>query len=146
MRKWIYLLIIMFAVSQSACAGDVITHDAKKLPEAARTFIATYFPDAHVSHIKIESELFRPVKYEVLLTDRTEIDFDHKGQWKEVDCNDAPVPAGLVPAYVSRYLEETFPGTFVVKIEREYREMEVDLSNGWSITFNATGEVIDVDD
>lgn len=146
MRKLLYLLIVMFAVFQSACAGDVITHDTKKLPEAARSFISTYFPQAHVSHIKMESELFRTVKYEVLLTDRTEIDFNHEGQWLEVDCDDAPVPVGLIPIYVTRYLENIFPGTYVVKIERKRRETEVDLNNGWSITFNAAGEVIEIDD
>lgn len=145
MRKLLYLFILVITVSQSACAGDVITHDTKKLPAAARKFISSYFPNTHVSHIKIESELFRTVKYEVLLTDRTEIDFDHEGHWLEVDCNDASVPLELIPDYVSSYLKNTFPDTFVVKIERKHREMEIDLSNDWSITFNATGEVIEVD-
>lgn len=145
MRKLLYLFILVIAVSQSACAGDVITHDAKKLPAAARKFISSYFPNTHVSHIKIESELFRTVKYEVLLTDRTEIDFDHEGYWLEVDCNDTSVPVELIPDYVSRYLKNTFPDAYVVKIERKHREMEVDLNNDWSITFSAAGEVIEVD-
>ncbi len=146
MKKILSIALMMFVIFQSACAGDVITHDTKRLPEAARKFISTYFARAQVSHIKIESELFQTKKYEVLLTDRTEIDFDRHGEWLEVDCNDTPVPLGLIPPYVSNYLGETFPGTHVVKMERGHRELEVDLDNGMSITFNAKGEVTDIDD
>ena len=59
MKNVLSVLLLTFLIFQTACAGDVITHDTKKLPEAARTFISTYFPKAQVSHIKIESELFQ---------------------------------------------------------------------------------------
>ena len=109
MKKILSITLMMFVIFQSACAGDVITHDTKRLPEAARKFISTYFTKAQVSHIKIESELFQTQKYEVLLTDRTEIDFDRHGEWLEVDCDKSPVPVGLIPPYVSRYMKENFP-------------------------------------
>lgn len=146
MKKILSALLVMFLGLQSACAGDVITHDTKKLPAAARTFISTYFARAQVSHIKIESELFQTKKYEVLLTDRTEIEFDRHGEWLEVDCDEKPVPIGLVPTYVTAYLKENFPDAYVIKIERERREIEVDLSNDWSLTFNTKGELIEIDD
>lgn len=146
MKNVLSALLLTFLVFQTACAGDVITHDTKKLPAAARTFISTYFTKAQVSHIKIESELFQTKKYEVLLTDRTEIDFDRKGEWLEVDCDEAPVPMGIIPAYVTEYLKSHYPDAYVVKIERKRREVEVDLSNDWSLTFNAKGELIKVDD
>ena len=146
MKNVLSVLLLTFLIFQTACAGDVITHDTKKLPEAARTFISTYFPKAQVSHIKIESELFQTKKYEVLLTDRTEIDFNRDGKWMEVDCDDAPVPQGLIPAYVTAYLKENFPDAYVTKIEWERREVEVDLSNDWSLTFNTKGELMDIDD
>lgn len=147
MKKILSIALMMFVIFQSACAGDVITHDTKRLPEAARKFISTYFVRAQVSHIKIESELFQTQKYEVLLTDRTEIDFDRHGEWLEVDCDKSPVPIGLIPPYVTRYVKEHFPGTHVVKIERKRRgEVEIDLDNDWTISFNARGEVIEVDD
>lgn len=146
MRNLLSALLLIFFVSQSACAGDVITHDTKKLPVAARTFISTYFAKTQVSHIKIESELFQTKKYEVLLTDRTEIDFDRNGEWLEVDCDKASVPLGIVPVYVAEYLRVNFPDTYVTKIERKRRGVEVDLSNDWSITFNEKGEVIEIDD
>lgn len=146
MKRILSITLLMLIILQSACAGDVITHDTKRLPEAARKFISTYFVRAQVSHIKIESELFQTKKYEVLLTDRTEIDFDRKGEWLEVDCDEAPVPMGIIPAYVTEYLKSHYPDAYVQKIERKRREVEVNLSNDWSLTFNAKGELIKVDD
>lgn len=147
MKKILSMTLLTIVILQSACAGDVITHDTKRLPEAARKFISTYFTKAQVSHIKIESELFQTQKYEVLLTDRTEIDFNRHGEWLEVDCDKSPVPVGLIPPYVAWYMQENFPGAYVVKIERKRRGgVEIDLNNDWTITFNARGEVIEVDD
>lgn len=146
MKNVLSAFLLIFLMLQTACAGDVITHDTKKLPTAARTFISTYFVKTQVSHIKIESELFQTKKYEVLLTDRTEIDFDRNGKWLEVDCDEAPVPSGIVPTYVSNYLKTHFPDVYVTKIERKRREVEVDLSNDWSLTFNEKGEIIEIED
>ena len=146
MKKILFALSLLFACLQVSCAGDIITHDTKKLPAKARTFIQTYFTQTQVSHIKIESELFQTKKYEVLLTNRTEIDFNKDGEWLEIDCDHSSVPLGVIPPYVSEYLKTTFPGVFIVKIERKHREIEVDLSNDYSLTFNRKGEVIQIEE
>ena len=139
MKKILSVLLLMVMFVPYTLAGDIITHDAKKLPAAARTFIST-------SHIKIESELFQTKKYEVLLTDRTEIDFNGDGEWLEIDCDNAAVPQEVIPSYVAEYVKTNYPGAFVTKIERKRREVEVDLNNDWSLTFNQKGEIIDIDD
>lgn len=146
MKKVLFAIPLLFTFLQISCAGDIITHDAKKLPVNARTFISTYFTRAQISHIKIESELFQTKKFEVLLTDRTEIDFDRNGEWIEIDCDHSRVPLGVIPAYISEYLKTNFPGVFITKIERKRREIEVDLSNDWSLTFNNKGKLIEIDD
>ena len=48
------------------------------------TLINRYFTDPQISHIKIEAGIFGLESYEVLLTDRTEIDFDSNGNWTDV--------------------------------------------------------------
>jgi len=146
MKKILSVLLLMVMFVPYTLAGDIITHDAKKLPAAARTFISTYFVEAQISHIKIESELFQTKKYEVLLTDRTEIDFNGDGEWLEIDCDNAAVPQEVIPSYVVEYVKTNYPGAFVTKIERKRREVEVDLNNDWSLTFNQKGEIIDIDD
>ena len=88
MKKVLSILVLALVAVQFAFAGDVITQDAKQLPLTARNFINQYFSKPHISHIKIESEILQTKKYEVLLTDRTEIDFDKKGSGlQEVRCS-----------------------------------------------------------
>ena len=82
----------------------------------------------------------------MLLTDRTEIDFNGDGEWLEIDCDNAAVPQEVIPSYVVEYVKTNYPGAFVTKIERKRREVEVDLNNDWSLTFNQKGEIIDIDD
>ena len=104
---------------QFAFAGDVITQDTKQLPLTARNFINQYFSKPHISHIKIESEILQTKKYEVLLTDRTEIDFDKKGNWLEVDCKKSAVPEALIPVPVKEYVKANFPREIITKIDAD---------------------------
>lgn len=146
MKRMFALLTLAVACLAPTWAGDVITHDVKRLPRAARTFIATYFVGVSISHIKIESELFQTRKYEVLLTDRTEIDFDKQGEWLKVDCDEGSVPAGLVPPPVSAYLNKHFPNVIIREIERKRRTVEVELSNDLALTFDLNGVLLETDD
>ena len=79
MKKVLSILVLALVAVQFAFAGDVITRDAKQLPLTARNFINQYFTKPQISHIKIETGILGSKKYEVLLTDRTEIDFDSNG-------------------------------------------------------------------
>lgn len=143
-KKVLFLLVLIATITQSACAGDVITQDAMQLPLTARNFINRYFTKPHISHIKIEHE-FLQTKYEVLLTDRTEIDFDGNGNWLEVDCKRNAVPVALVPEYVKLYMQTNFPHEIITKIEKK-RGVEVELGNDLSLKFNRKGRLIEIDD
>ena len=111
MKKVLSILVLAIVAVQFAFAGDVITKDVKELPLTARNFINQYFSKPQISYIKIDSE-FLSKKYEVTLTDRTEIDFDKKGNWTEVDCKKNAVPAALIPASVKDYVKANFPNDY----------------------------------
>lgn len=104
MKKVLSILVLALVAVQLAFAGDVITRDAKQLPLTARNFINRYFTDPQISHIKIEAGILGSKSYEVLLTDRTEIDFDSNGNWTDVDCKKAAVPEALIPVSVKEYV------------------------------------------
>lgn len=116
MKKVLSILVLAIVAVQFAFAGDVITKDVKELPLTARNFINQYFSKPQISYIKIDSE-FLSKKYEVTLTDRTEIDFDKKGNWMEVDCKKNAVPAALIPASVKDYVKANFPNEIITEIE-----------------------------
>ena len=143
-------ILILFSVFATLCfparADGIVTFDSKQLPPKARIFLMEHFPEAQISHIKIEKEFLRVSKYEVLLTNRTEVEFDRDGEWLEVECDRMQVPDALIPAYVSEYLGKYFPDAWVVKLERDRKELEVDLDNDLSLTFNHKGELVDIDD
>ena len=146
MKKFLSVLLLALVAVQFAFAGDVITEDAKQLPLTARNFINQYFSKPQISHIKIESEILQTKKYEVILTDRTEIDFDSKGNWIEVDCQKSAVPAALVSVPVKDYVKKNFPGEIITKIERGRSGVEVELSNDYSLKFNKKGKFVSMDD
>ena len=140
------ILVLVLATVQMAFAGDVITRDAKQLPLTARNFINQYFTKLQISHIKIETGILGSKSYEVLLTDRTEIDFDSNGNWTDVDCKKAAVPAALIPASVKEYVKMNFPQEIITKIERGRSGVEVELANDYSLKFNKKGQFVSMDD
>ena len=142
----IFPLVLALVAVQLAFAGDVITRDAKQLPLTARNFINRYFTDPQISHIKIETGILGSKSYEVLLTDRTEIDFDSNGNWTDVDCKKAAVPEALIPVSVKEYVKTNFPQEVITKIERRRSGVEVELANDYSLKFNSKGKFVGMDD
>lgn len=146
MKKFLSMIVLALATVQFAFAGDVITQDVKQLPLTARNFINQYFSKPQVSHIKIETNILQSKKYEVLLTDRTEIDFDSNGNWTEVDCKKVAVPGALIPVSVKEYVKTNFPQEIITKIERGRNGVEVELGNDYSLKFNNKGKFVSMDD
>lgn len=145
MKKMIIFLMMVVMTVQFSLARDVITMNPKELPVAAQTSLKQYFENRQISYIKVESE-FLSKKYEVVMTDRTKIEFDGKGNWEEVDCKRSELPKTLVPDYIQRFVNEQYPGVTYHKIERDRGEIEVELSNRLSLKFNKKGQLIDIDD
>lgn len=142
MKKILSLLVLLVAVVQFALAGDVITKDVMKLPVAARSFVSQHFSKSPISHIKIDSEMMQSRAYEVKLENGTEIDFDSKGNWVEVDCKKAAVPASLVPAFIGQYLKSNgYQSQSVTKIERDRKGYEVELGSGLDLKFSKNGKL-----
>lgn len=146
MKKVLSILVLALVAIQFAFAGDVITQDANQLPLAARNFINRYFTNPQISHIKIERKMLGAKSYEVLLTDRTEIDFDSNGNWTDVDCKKSAVPEALVPVAVREYVKTNFPREIITQIERGRNRVEVELSNDYTLKFNSQGKYLSMDD
>lgn len=149
MKKLLATCMLVVLAVQVAVADDVVTKDINKLPIAAREMIKKYFPEVNISYIKIDKEFLQSTNYEAVLTNGFEIDFDSKGEWKEVDCKRTAVPAALVPDFIKRYVAENFPQERIVKIERErkgYKWYTAELSNGLDAEFDRNGNFLRLDD
>lgn len=146
MKKNLFVLVVAMATLQFVQAREVITPDEQKLPAKARSFITQHFPQAKVSYVKIENELFKGKKYEVVLTNGVEIDFSNKGEWTEVDCKREQVPAEVIPATVKKYVDSNFSSNFITQIEQNKLGIEVELNNDLSIEFDRKGNFKRLDD
>ena len=110
------------------------------------TFVSTYFPQAGIRKVERDGN-----KYEVELTDNTEIDFNLGFEWKKIDCDDSnvygSVPTELVPVQITDYVTANFPNKHIDSIEKKNNGgWEIELSNGYEISFDANFNVTEIDD
>lgn len=86
-------------------------------------------------------------EYELTFIDGTKLEFDAKGEWKEVKSHVRTVPEALVPPMIREYLDRNFPGVAVMEISRDRKEFETGLSNRIELTFDSrTFMLTDFDD
>lgn len=126
-----------------SCQEKIVNSDA--LPTVAQNFIREYFPDSSISYVKKDRELMKTT-YEARLQDGTEIDFNSKGEWDSVDCNTKALPAALVPEAIAKYVESSFPGQIIVKIDKEYYGFEIELANDLDLRFDKNGKFLSRDE
>ena len=146
MKKIFSFLILGMFFAITACADrEVISQNVNDLPQAARTTLTQHFAAVKLSYIKIEKESLRGTTYEVRLDDGAEIKFNTQGERTEVERKGAGVPAGFVPKSIADYVQKSYPGCVVTKIEKARKGYEVELSNDLDLRFNKSGKLVGVD-
>ena len=136
------IVIALTSLTLISCSDRIIP--SEKLPAAAQSFLKEYFPDSPISYVKKEADL--TPTYEVVLQNGTEIEFNKKGQWDNIDCKRLAVPATLIPAAISEYVNANFPGQSIVKIDRETYGHEIEMANGLELKFDKKGKLLHIDD
>lgn len=145
MKKSLILLLTILLGLSIAQARDTYSRDPADLPAAAQTMLKKYFPKKQVNHIKIDKPLIGNADYDVVLSDGTEIDFDHKGDWKEIDCGINSVPKGVLPVAITNYIAKNYKGAKIIKVDKESNKYEIELSNGLDLEFDRAGNFLRVD-
>lgn len=144
-KKSIVALICMITFQTAAMADNDRPISINQLPATAQQTLKTYFSGKKVAMAKVEGLIDKD--YDVIFTNGEKIEFDRKGEWKDIDCKMSSVPAKLVPQQIRNYVKENYAGQQILKIEKDKRkgEYEIELSNGIEITFNKHFVVIDID-
>lgn len=136
----VFLLIGMSANAQES----IITKN--ELPKTAQKFISDNFSKSTIDYVKMDKEVFS-TDYKVKFTDGSEIEFDSKGVWMEVDGNRNTIPTGFIQKNILTYVKDKFPNTQIVKIEKgRFEKQDVKLSNGLELEFNSKGDFKRIDD
>lgn len=142
MKKILFLIALVVGSIQLAMADDVVTRDVNQLPLAARELIDKQFSHRKVDFIKIEKDLFEETSYEVKLDDGTELEFNSKGGWVEIDAKDDDVPSEFIPESIQKYMKDHYKGEKIVKIERDRKGYELTLENGLEVNFDQFGKFL----
>lgn len=117
----------------------------KELPAPAQTFVSTHFPNQAASYVE-EDKGMLSTDYKVLLTGGTEIEFDGKGNWEEIDGNKTAIPNSILPKGVESYVASNYKGQGVEKIEKEGWGYKVELLNDVELVFDSNGKFLRIDD
>ena len=118
----------------------------QQLPQPAQEFLKQHFDSLTVAYVVEDVKHFGS-EYEVVYTDRTEIEFRSDGQWESVGRKYSPVPASIVPQPIQTFVSgSNYPGQFIRQIDRNAYTWEGELSNGLEIKFDNQFNVIDIDD
>ena len=148
MKKVFFLMVISSLLSVQHAFADkkIYTTDTLQLPVVARQFIAKHFAGVGVSHIKIEKEFWEGNQYDVILTNGFELDFNDKGEWKEIDGQRVAVPESVLPVKIQEYVQQNFPGISVISIEKERDGFDIKLSDKRELKFNKSQKFVRFDD
>ncbi|MDE5886127.1 MAG: PepSY-like domain-containing protein [Muribaculaceae bacterium] len=146
MKKLLLILTLVMTMTVGVSARDDYSRDASILPTAAKTTISKNFK-ADVSLIKIEKTLGHIKEYEVILTDGTEISFDSKGNWENIETpNNKSVPSNFIPNSISEFVKKNQSGAKIVGIEKDHNGYDIELSNGIEMKFDKNGNFKRYDD
>ena len=133
MKNWLIIVVCLVVFSVPAKADDGKVIPVSKMPQTAQEFMAKYFSGMEVAVAEQEGMFWE------------KLEFDGNGKWKSVDCKYTSVPKEIVPAPIAGYIKGKFPGTRIIKIEKDDRRIDVELDNGTDLEFNSTFELVELD-
>ena len=142
--KFLFFALALTLCSVSLSARDQVISE-QQLPAAAKTFVKQYFKNRTVSLAKKDVD-FGSTTYDVVLNSGTKIEFNNKGEWKEVDCAPAAVPSALIPSAIASYVKANYANCKIVKIERDAAGYDIELSNDVDLQFDKQGNFVRIDD
>lgn len=145
MKKIATLLIAAIIGITVAQARDIISRNINDLPSSAQTMLKKHFSKQKVNHIKIDKKILGQTEYDVILNDGTEIEFNHQGEWKDIDRGATAVPNALIPKAITDYVNRNYKGNKIVAIEKSSHKYEIELSNGLDLEFDRAGNFIKID-
>jgi hypothetical protein len=144
--KKVALLAIMALALISCESQERVAVEFNQLPATAQSFVQTHFSDKTISIIFHDKDMFDK-DYEVVFEDTSNVDFNKKGEWTEIEVKSEPgVPVAALPSAIVNYVNAKHPNTFIIKISKDRRDYEVELRNGIDIVFDKNGNLVGYDD
>ncbi|MDY4044088.1 MAG: PepSY-like domain-containing protein [Marinifilaceae bacterium] len=144
MKRFLFLMVLCVSLMQVACADSEKAIGVTDLPEKAQQFVKRYFADAKVGYYQKERDGFT-VTYKVVFLNGDKLEFDRKGEWKDLECRNVFIPDEVVPAQILKFVRDSYPGARVTHIEKTKRKYEVKLDSGMEIAFDLKFNVMELE-
>ena len=132
------VLTICLPLQLKADNDRVITFD--RLPATAQAMLKQNFSDKVPLAITADRN-----DYKVMYQSGEKVEFDKKGNWKDIECKGSQVPANLIPAEITAIVSSKVPGATITEIDRDRRGYSVKLSNGLELKFNKKFKIVELD-
>lgn len=134
------LLAFVLTLSLPVMADDDRVITFEQLPAQAQTMLKKYFADRVPLVVTVDMD-----EYTVLYQSGEKVEFDKKGNWREINCKTSAVPTALIPEQIKAVVNQTYPGATIIKIDRDRRGYDIKLNNGLDIEFNRNFQVVEID-
>jgi len=145
MRRIMLMFISCFTIAGAFAHSQTMASDTSKLPKTAKEFIKKHFTRTNISHVKEEEGIWIWKTYEVILTDGSDIEFDHAGEWTEIDCERQAVPGEIIPSRIREHVNKNHPGQIIVSIKKESKGYEIQFLDGRELKYNRKGNFLRFD-
>lgn len=123
---------MMIRTTSENKSGEMIL--AKNLPMAVKIFVQHNFPCRSITFAETINTS-KGMMYVVTLNDGIQMEFNETGGWEKIDCKMGAVPATLIPANIEAFMDDFYPCTPIVKMEKTDNGYEVTLSNFFTQKF-----------
>lgn len=143
--KRIALFMSALALCVAVSAEKNITIQLTDLPQAAQTFISTYFPKEKAASVILQREIGK-TGYQVRFASGNKVEFNNKGMWKEINCGKSPLPEGIVPAPIVAFVNGWNPNATINEIDLDRGHTDITLNTGTEMEFNKKMTVINIEE
>ncbi|MCI5483163.1 MAG: PepSY-like domain-containing protein, partial [Bacteroidales bacterium] len=107
MKKIATLLLSLALFTYTSYADDKPI-DYEQLPAAAKAFVQAEFPSAAISFVTRDSDLL-DTTYDLHFADGLKVEFNSKGEWKEISRKSAPIDDRFVPQKIRENVASRWP-------------------------------------
>lgn len=129
-------------ISNSAAVSE---NSQNLLPANAQSFLKTHFPEVTTMTISEKTIPIIGKSFEAKLGNGFEIDFNEAGEWHEIDGNSQPIPAVIIPSSINEYLLQNYKDIQVTAIDKENKQIKVELTNNMDLLFDNNGKFLKID-
>ena len=143
MKRNFIALVVLLVGTYTASAQKKEALEMSQVPVEIHLFVKKHFPNSEIKKAYLDAEDVENINYDIILKNKTELEFDKKFRLQEVESKKG-VTLALIPKDIVNYVAENYPGQIIVEWshDKEEKEQEVTLKNKTELKFNSRGKFI----